>query len=140
MRAVNAHLQPEMHLGLGETTVTDYLVIFEKAGDNYSAYVPDLPGCITTGKTLEETECNIKEAIGLYLDTLRADGKPIPEPTTKAKRIFAPSKRPRKRSALPPKGTGARLLMSAGAWSFMTDEEIEQIKKDIFGSRRSRPL
>lgn len=118
----------------------EYLVIFEKAGRNYSAYVPDLPGCITTGKTLEETECNIKEAIGLYLAALREEGKPIPEPTTKAKRISVPSKPRRRRSTLPPKGTGARLLMSAGAWSFMTDEEIEQIKKDIFGSRRSRPV
>lgn len=65
----------------------EYLVIFEKAGDNYSAYVPDLPGCITTGKTLEETERNIKEAIALYIDTLREDGTPVPDPTTKAKPV-----------------------------------------------------
>lgn len=65
----------------------EYLVIFEKAGNNYSAYVPDLPGCITTGKTPEETEHNIKEAIDLYLDTLRDEGKHIPEPVTKAKPI-----------------------------------------------------
>lgn len=65
----------------------EYLVIFEKAGGNYSAYVPDLPGCITTGKTPEETERNIKEAIDLYLDTLREEGKPIPEPTTRAKPV-----------------------------------------------------
>lgn len=65
----------------------EYLVIFEKAGNNYSAYVPDLPGCITTGKTLEDTERNIEEAISLYLDTLREDGKPIPEPTTSAKPV-----------------------------------------------------
>ena len=117
----------------------EYFVILEKAGENYSPYVPDLPGCITTGKTLEETERNITEAIDLYLDTLRDDGKPIPEPTTKAKPISVPSKLRRKRSPLPPKGTAARLLMSAGAWSFMTDE-IEQIREDIFGSRRSRPV
>jgi len=43
----------------------EYLVIFEWAGSNYSAYVPDLPGCISTGKTIEETELNIKEAIKL---------------------------------------------------------------------------
>lgn len=65
----------------------EYFVIFEKADGNYSAYAPDLPGCISTGKTLEETERNIKEAIDLYLDTLRDEGKPIPEPTTKAKPI-----------------------------------------------------
>ena len=65
----------------------EYLVIFEKAGDNYSAYVPDLPGCITTGKTLDDTERNIRKAIDLYLDTLREEGKPIPQPTTKAKPV-----------------------------------------------------
>ena len=65
----------------------EYLVIFEEAGDNYSAYVPDLPGCISTGKTPEETERNIEEAIALYLDTLREEGKPFPKPTTKAKPV-----------------------------------------------------
>jgi len=67
--------------------VREYLVVFEWIGSNYSAYVPDLPGCITTGKTLEETEVNIKEAIALYLDTLKADGTPIPEPTTKGRPV-----------------------------------------------------
>ena len=65
----------------------EYVVIFEWAGTNYSAYVPDLPGCISTGKTLEETENNIKEAIELYIDTLREDGQLIPEPSLKAKAI-----------------------------------------------------
>jgi predicted RNase H-like HicB family nuclease len=67
--------------------VKEYLVIFEKANGNYSAYVPDLPGCITTGKTLEDAERNIKEAISLYIDTLRDEGRPIPEPTTQAKPV-----------------------------------------------------
>ena len=65
----------------------EYIVIFEWTGNNYSAYVPDLPGCISTGKTLEETENNIKEAIELYIDTLREDGQPIPEPSLKIKAI-----------------------------------------------------
>jgi len=65
----------------------EYVVVFEWTGSNYSAYVPDLPGCITTGKTLEETERNIKEAIALYIDALREDGTPVPEPTTKAKPV-----------------------------------------------------
>ncbi len=65
----------------------EYLVIFEWTGNNYSAYAPDLPGCITTGKTWDETEANIKEAIGLYIETLREDGKPIPEPTTQARPV-----------------------------------------------------
>ncbi|XWK87999.1 MAG: type II toxin-antitoxin system HicB family antitoxin [Phormidium sp.] len=65
----------------------EYVVIFAWAGSNYSAYIPDLPGCISTGKTLEETENNIKEAIALYIDTLREDNQPIPEPSLKAKAI-----------------------------------------------------
>ncbi|HZP84276.1 MAG TPA: type II toxin-antitoxin system HicB family antitoxin [Chthonomonadaceae bacterium] len=65
----------------------EYLVIFEWAGNNYSAYVPDLPGCIATGKTLEATERNMKEAIELYIEALREDGKPVPEPTTQAKPV-----------------------------------------------------
>jgi predicted RNase H-like HicB family nuclease len=56
-----------------------YLVIFEKAKENYSAYSPDLPGCIATGKTRKETEKNIKEAINLHLDGLKEDGMPLPE-------------------------------------------------------------
>lgn len=63
----------------------DYYVIFEKAGNNYSAYVPDLPGCISTGETLAETEVNIKEAIELYIDTLKEDGQTIPQPSITAK-------------------------------------------------------
>lgn len=65
----------------------EYVAIFEWAGSNYSAYVPDLPGCISTGKTLEEIENNIKEAIELYIDTLREDGQPIPEPSLTVKTI-----------------------------------------------------
>ena len=61
-----------------------YTVIYEWAGANYSAYVPDLPGCIACGDTREETERLIKEAIELYIETLKADGKPVPEPTTTA--------------------------------------------------------
>jgi predicted RNase H-like HicB family nuclease len=65
----------------------EYLVIFEWTGNNYSAYVPDLPGCISTGKTIEEIEINIKEAIELYIDTLKEDGQPVPEPTVRGKEI-----------------------------------------------------
>jgi predicted RNase H-like HicB family nuclease len=65
----------------------EYLVIFEWAGSNYSAYVPDLPGCISTGKTIEDTERNIQEAIELYIDTLKEDNQPIPEPSTTGKAV-----------------------------------------------------
>ena len=59
-----------------------YLVIYEKTATGYSAYVPDLPGCITTGPTLEETERLIQEAIEFHLEGMRQDGEPIPEPST----------------------------------------------------------
>ena len=65
----------------------EYTVIYEWAGNNYSAYVPDLPGCITTGKTLDETERLIREAMELYIEVLAEDGKPVPDPTTSAGRI-----------------------------------------------------
>jgi predicted RNase H-like HicB family nuclease len=57
-----------------------YLVIFEKANTNYSAYSPDLPGCIATGKTRKQVEKNIKEAIVFHLEGLKEDGLPVPEP------------------------------------------------------------
>jgi len=64
-----------------------YAVIFERAQNNWAAYVPDLPGCITTGQTLEETERNIGGAIRGHLETLREFGEPVPEPATVAKQI-----------------------------------------------------
>ncbi len=59
-----------------------YLVIFEKANGNYSAYSPDVPGCIATGKTREETEKNIREAISFHIEGLVKDGLPVPEPAS----------------------------------------------------------
>ncbi len=64
-----------------------YAVIFEQAERNWAAYVPDLPGCMTTGQTIEETERNIREAIEGHLKTLREFGDPIPLPTSVAKDI-----------------------------------------------------
>ena len=64
-----------------------YAVIFEQAEANWAAYVPDLPGCVTTGQTLEEAEHNIREAISGHLRTLREFGEPVPEATTVAKEI-----------------------------------------------------
>jgi predicted RNase H-like HicB family nuclease len=64
-----------------------YAVIFEEAESNWAAYVPDLPGCITTGKTLEETERNIREAIQGHLQTLREFGEPVPPPVSLAREI-----------------------------------------------------
>jgi predicted RNase H-like HicB family nuclease len=60
-----------------------YAVVIEQAGHNYSAYVPDLPGCVATGATLAETEQLIREAIELHLSGLREDRVPIPEPSSR---------------------------------------------------------
>lgn len=66
-----------------------YLVIIEPCEDGgYSAYVPDLPVCFSVGETLEETRANIKEAIELYLDELKEEGKRIPIPSQKLTEII----------------------------------------------------
>jgi predicted RNase H-like HicB family nuclease len=66
-----------------------YAIIIEKANGNYSAYVPDLPGCVATGATREETEQRIREAIRFHIDGLREDGQPIPEATSIAEYVEA---------------------------------------------------
>jgi predicted RNase H-like HicB family nuclease len=55
-----------------------YAIVIEKAEDNYSAYVPDLPGCIARGATIEQAESEIREAIVFHLEGLREDGLPVP--------------------------------------------------------------
>jgi len=57
-----------------------YAVVIENAGENYSVYVPDLPGCIAVGDTIEEAEQEILEAIQFHIDGLKEDGLPIPPP------------------------------------------------------------
>ena len=58
-----------------------YAIVIENAGGNYSAYVPDLPGCVATGATIESVESEIREAIRLHVDGLKEDGLPVPTPT-----------------------------------------------------------
>ena len=58
----------------------EYLIIIEPTNTGYSAYAPDLPGCITVGDSVEETRAFMKEAISLYIDTLKDRGMPIPPP------------------------------------------------------------
>lgn len=60
-----------------------YAVVIEQAEHNYSAYVPDLPGCVATGDTIAETEQAIREAIEFHIDGLREDGAVIPQPTSR---------------------------------------------------------
>jgi predicted RNase H-like HicB family nuclease len=57
-----------------------YADVFERAPENYAAYVPDLPGCVATGKTRDEVERNIREAIALHIHGLKAEGEEVPEP------------------------------------------------------------
>jgi len=60
-----------------------YAIVIDKAGGNFSAYVPDLPGCVATGATLAEIEVAIREAIEFHLDGMREDGEPIPVPSSR---------------------------------------------------------
>ena len=64
-----------------------YLVIIEKAKRNYSAYSPDLPGCVATGATIKQVQKNMRAAIALHLKGLKQDRLPIPEPSALAEYI-----------------------------------------------------
>ena len=64
-----------------------YAVVIEKAEENYSAYVPDLPGCVATGPSIEETERSIREAIEFHLVGMRADGLEIPMPSSRVEYV-----------------------------------------------------
>jgi predicted RNase H-like HicB family nuclease len=64
--------------------IVKYAVIFERAENNWAAYVPDLPGCMATAPTLEETRMSIREAIQGHIETLRQFGEPVPEPSSLA--------------------------------------------------------
>ena len=66
-----------------------YAVVIEKADGNYSAYVPDLPGCVATGATVSEVETEIRAAIRFHIDGLKADGASVPAPTSIAEYIEA---------------------------------------------------
>jgi len=64
-----------------------YAIVIERAENNYSAYVPDLPGCIATGQTIEEVEQQIREAIEFHLDGMKEDGEPIPPPSSQVEYV-----------------------------------------------------
>jgi predicted RNase H-like HicB family nuclease len=66
-----------------------YAVVIERADANYSAYVPDLPGCIATGPTVEAVEKQIRAAIRFHIEGLEADGLPVPKPTSIAEYVDA---------------------------------------------------
>ena len=64
-----------------------YAVVIEKAQSNYSAYGPDLPGCVATAATVAEVEAQIREAIEFHIDCMRQDGEAIPEPSSSVEYI-----------------------------------------------------
>ena len=66
-----------------------YAIVIEPANGNFSAYVPDLPGCVATGDTLADTEANIREAIRFHIDGLKEDRLPVPEPSAVADYVGA---------------------------------------------------
>lgn len=72
-----------------------YAVVIERAGANYSAYVPDLPGCIATGRTLPTVQRRIRQAVVMHIAGLREDGHRIPKPRTRAGYVSA---RPERRA------------------------------------------
>jgi predicted RNase H-like HicB family nuclease len=64
-----------------------YAIVIEKANDNYSGYVPDLPGCVAAGPTVQATENEIRKAIRFHTEGLKSDGLQVPAPTTIAKYV-----------------------------------------------------
>jgi predicted RNase H-like HicB family nuclease len=68
-----------------------YAIVIERAENNYSAYVPDLPGCVATGATVEETETQIREAIEFHIAGLREDGVPVPQPSSRVDYVDVPA-------------------------------------------------
>lgn len=64
-----------------------YAIVIEKAAHNYSAYVPDLPGCVATGLTATEAEVALREAIAFHLAGLREDGGPLPQPSSRVEYV-----------------------------------------------------
>ncbi len=74
----------EINSTSGRLEMKKYPIIIERGERNFSAYVPDLPGCVSTGATIEEAQRNIQEAIALHLEGMREDGLSIPPPSAVA--------------------------------------------------------
>ena len=68
-----------------------YLIVIEQTATGYSAYSPDLPGCIATGSTRDDVEREMKDAIGFHLDGLKAEGLAIPQPSTSSSYVEVPA-------------------------------------------------
>jgi len=68
-----------------------YLIVIERTDSGYSRYSPDLPGCVSTAKSREEAECNMREAIEFHVDGLRQEGYPVPEPQATSSYVELPA-------------------------------------------------
>ena len=68
-----------------------YLIVIEQTENGYSTYSPDLPGCVSTGKTREDAERNMREAIELHIDGLREEGYAVPDPQASSSYIELPA-------------------------------------------------
>jgi len=68
-----------------------YLIVVEETATGFSAFSPDLPGCVSTGADRQEVEKNMREAIAFHLDGLREDGEPVPEPHTYSAYVELPA-------------------------------------------------
>lgn len=66
-----------------------YAIVIEKAAANYSAYVPDLPGCVATGASPDQAEALLREAIAMHIAGMREDGLPVPAPTSRVEYVEA---------------------------------------------------
>jgi len=64
--------------------MSQYVIVIDDAGPNFSAHAPDVPGCVATGRTIDETVANMREALAFHFDGLRADGLAVPPPSTRA--------------------------------------------------------
>ena len=73
-----------MNSQINRTEEMKYLIVVEKTETGFSAYSPDVPGCVSTGRTEEETEANMKEAIEFHVDGLKQEGLPVPGPSAKS--------------------------------------------------------
>jgi predicted RNase H-like HicB family nuclease len=71
----------------GDQEMKKYLIVIEKTGTGYSAYSPDLDGCVATGKTRDEVEREMQEAIAFHLKSMAQSGQPIPEPQTHSRYV-----------------------------------------------------
>ena len=78
---MKCHQNPEVYNETGGYRLNKFLVIYEKSGTCFGAYAPDLPGCVATGRTLDETSKRTAKSMEMHLSAMRENGDPIPEPS-----------------------------------------------------------